>query len=481
VNRRHFLRSAAAAGVVGPLPTTRPAAAQSDGDEGAYAPLGRLDLESAYEAVAGDDAETAYVAIGDGYATVDLADPAEPRVLATRTGLLADDEEGPMALVWDAAVDGDRLLVAGPAHRRSGIVDAAVLVDVSDSADPERVTAYRTGFPVHNCTLVDGYAYLTGNDGDRNPVVILDVGGDEPVEAGRWSVLDHDPAWGNVSGSLRPIHDLSVRNGTLYAAYWDAGTHVVDVADPASPERIGGVEPYTPGELSGLDRNAANREARGPPGNHHYAATNDDGSLLAINVESWGIETSDGYDGGPGGVELYDLADPSDPTHLATIEPPETPEPTPGGVWTTSHNFELRGDRLYTSWYEGGVKLHDVSDPANPERLAWWRDPADASFWTARAGVPGEFFLASSTSHRPAEAALYTFPDRTGEQADPPPMEAALDGGDGSSHSHGTPTATGTATPTGPSTETSASGFGLGAGAAALGGAAWLLRRSRRG
>ncbi|MFB6227235.1 MAG: hypothetical protein ABEH88_01405 [Halobacteriales archaeon] len=69
-----------------------------------------------------------------------------------------------------------------------------------------------------------------------------------------------------------------------------------------------------------------------------------------------------------------------------------------GGLWTTAHNFEIHGDRLYSSWYRAGVKIHDISDPGSPELLAWWLRPRETSFWTAQVGVPGEFFIASSAS-----------------------------------------------------------------------------------
>ena len=120
------------------------------------------------------------------------------------------------------------------------------------------------------------------------------------------------------------------------------------------------------------------------------------------------------------------LSDPESPEKLATIEPEESESNAyRGGTWTTSHNFDWVGDRLYTSWYNGGVKLYDVSDPANPEELAWWRQPDETSFWTAQAAVEGEFFAATSLGSgldNTDAATVFTFPDEAGDQSDPPSL-----------------------------------------------------------
>ncbi|MFC7231105.1 hypothetical protein ACFQMM_06225 [Saliphagus sp. GCM10025308] len=48
-----------------------------------YEPLGSVPVDGACEVVVGDDQETAYLATVDGFATVDVSDPADPQVLPT--------------------------------------------------------------------------------------------------------------------------------------------------------------------------------------------------------------------------------------------------------------------------------------------------------------------------------------------------------------------------------------------------------------
>ncbi|MFB6170995.1 MAG: LVIVD repeat-containing protein [Haloarculaceae archaeon] len=354
-----------------------------------YGPLGRVTVPGATEAVVDDDGETVYVAATDGFATVDVSDPRAPRLLAERRDLLADRPGGPMDQVYDVTLDGDHLLVVGPANPTDA-VHAALLYDVRDPAAPERLAVYETDYPIHNCDLADGVAYLTGNDGDRNDLVLLSAASGE--ELGRWSVLDAAPGWSDVAPILRVVHDVRVRDGRAALACWDAGTWLLDVSDPAAPAVLATVRGRSPEEVPRGDVRARQLER---PGNDHYAAPNDDWSLLGVGVEAWD-RAGTAAAGGPGGIELWDVSEPAAPTRVGTVAPPATPDPTLDGVWTTAHNFEIRGDRLYTAWYRGGVRLLDVSDPADPGDRRAWRDRARASFWTAQAAVPGSFFVASS-------------------------------------------------------------------------------------
>jgi hypothetical protein len=485
VQRRDVLRGTAAAFGTGLV--AAPASAHEgsgdggtvEGDSGDYGPLGVVDVPGAREAVV--DGTIVYVATGDGYATVDVSDPTDPRVLVRRTELRSDDEGGPLVNVQDVKVDGDTLVVAGPAHPRRDALAGLLVVDVSDPATPVERGFFATDYPVHNCDLVDGRAYLTGNDGDRNALVVVDVGPSDPVEIGRWSLLDEDDAWRGVSANRRTLHDVTVHDGVAVCAHWDAGTWLIDVADPTAPSVLGTVEAPAPDDL------ATDGPAPGVtgPGNHHYATLSD--GLLAVGKETFGVPVDDDGDGtterivgGPGGVDLWELSDPTAPTRRATIPPPVSDDPTFQGTWTTAHNLDLEGGTLYTSWYQGGVKRHDVSNPLTPVEESWWLAPDEASFWTARAGESGApgWFVASSRGVGDVPGRLYTFPDSAGTQAEPPTLGSETRTPSEAANVGETPTATGGSTASVP-------GFGVGAGLAALGLGAWRLwsattdRRSR--
>ncbi|MFC6716573.1 LVIVD repeat-containing protein [Natrialbaceae archaeon GCM10025810] len=446
MRRRAFLRSSAASatglalagpGIGSTAALTSGSAVQDEadgnGDGDGYEPLGRVSISGACEAVVGDDGETAYVAAKDGFATVDVSDPAEPTMLAEERDLLADEDEE-FADILDVAVSGDRLVVPGPANETTQPYFHGFLVyDVSDPADPVLAAEpYETGVHIHNCFLEGDRLYVVENNVDdsgtaTNPLVIYDLSDDEVEEVGTWSPLDHEPEWADVHWLVRYLHDVYVQDEVAYLPYWDAGTYVVDVSDPADPELLSSLrdDDVDLDELieASDDETAVMDAQQALPGNDHYAAVDDDGELLAIGREAWAIDEEGPR---PGGIDLYDVRDLEDPTHLATIEAPRAAiETYDGGLWTTSHNFELRDGELYSSWYQAGVKIYDVSDPESPEEIAAWRDPNEAGFWTARVAVPDETFVASSTeliAGAPTDGGLYTFPIEAGEQADPPSL-----------------------------------------------------------
>ncbi|WP_227375371.1 LVIVD repeat-containing protein [Haladaptatus halobius] len=476
MRRREFLRTAAVGGGSATLFASGVSVAREP-----YRPLGSVAVRNAKEAVVGSDGKTAFVASTDGFATVGIGDPANPTVLAERRDLLSGKTGGPLSEIWDVKVDGDRLLVAGPANPvGDNVLHGFALYDVSDPANPERVAFHETEFPIHNAMFADGMAYLTGNDGDGNPLVMVDTSNDSPKEVGRWSMLDADSNWSKVDSWVRSLHDVWVRDGKAYLAQWDAGMWVVDVSDPKNPSHLAHFGGRPLNELAKIPSEKEHDTVIGLPGNDHYVRTNEDGSLLVCNKEAWDTDGKGGN--GPGGMELWDVSNLRQPKKLSEIPAPESKDPTydlqlpnllpigvasahgkchdctggagASGQWTTSHNFDIAGDRLYTSWYQGGVKLFDISDPANLRELAWWRDPKKTSFWTAQR-VSDDFFVAGSMGrHANGKGALYTFPNRAGEQENPPPLTP---GGNGTGGAISAPKNESTAS------TTEQPGFGFGA------------------
>lgn len=462
MRRRQFLAATAA---LGTLPgvghaTPRPSATTT---AGTLEPLGTTPLDGLKEAVVAPDEETVYAAATDGFAVFDVSDPTAPERLAHRSAILADRPDGPLVGIQDVKLDGDRVAVVGPANGRADALEAAVFYDVSDPAAPERVGVYETDYPIHNCDFADGVAYLTGNRGDRNDLVLVEAGPD-PTRLGTWSLADRDDRWTDVPAGVRSLHDVSVQGERAYVAHWDAGTWILDVSDPTTPETVTRVRGRPVAELAELSDNAAIVASTEPPGNDHYVTVNDDATLLAVGGESWDVTPGDAA-GGPSGIELWDLSTPTDPQRLSTIDPPPSPDPSYGGVWTTSHNFDFAGERLYTSWYQGGVKVFDVSDPTDPRTLAAWRRDDTTSFWTAQAA--GDVFVAASRenpSNDDAPGALFVFPD--------PPADATVTPDRTPTRTADTDTSTPTSTApttTADSTATTGPGFGALGALAALG------------
>ena len=107
------------------------------------------------------------------------------------------------------------------------------------------------------------------------------------------------------------------------------------------------------------------------------------------------IEAQSEFDGW-GYARVVDTSTPSAPTEVGQITIPETADPAfaAGFGDLTVHEVEVpRGDpneggpapdddRLaYFSWYAGGFRVVDITDPANPTEVGHYIDPAGNNFW----------------------------------------------------------------------------------------------------
>lgn len=366
-NRRSVLQSLGAVGALGVTGIGTVAGARAQ-----FEPRGSVDISGGVaEAVASDDGATAYVAIDAGFVSVDISDPSAPSVLAERT-------DTGLSGVLDVKEDGNRVIVVGPGNS-TGSVNGMGLYDVSDPSNPTLLAFHETDFAIHNAYLTEDVAYLIDNGSAE--VVMIDVSDDDPSEINRWG----------LSGAST-LHDLWIQDGIAYLCYWDDGTVMLDVSDPNNPSRIGTV------------RDGSSRSGN----NDHYVTLNADASICAIGKEQVGFF-------GHLGVELWDVSTETDTQFLAEIEPPSQP-------WfgeRTSHNLDIAGDYIYTSWYEGGIRVHDISDPSGPEEIASWRGDG-TSFWTAEVAVEGETVIASDEAISSGNGGLYTFPDPRAGSDQPP-------------------------------------------------------------
>ncbi len=238
-------------------------------------------------------------------------------------------------------------------------------------------------------------------------------------------MLDYDPKWSEVDPWVRMLHDVWVHDGRAYLAQWDAGTWIVDVSNPRNP-RTFRTSAADHGRIREIPSSEEQDEVIGLPGNAHFVMTNEDASLLAGDKEAWDTDGPKhgsrryrplGHLGPRHARKLTTIGRRKRPTRvttsgalLAPVRPlrrrrrigprlPRVREVSSSGQWTASHNFDFVGDRLYTLWYDGVVKLFDVSEPAEPKESFWWPgDPNEAAFCTARC-VFDEVFIGGSMGH----------------------------------------------------------------------------------
>ena len=293
----------------------------------------------------------AYVpALQGGLTVFDVRNPAQPVEVAQVAGL--ND-------FWnDAKVQGTTLYVASA---NEGII----VYDVSNPREPRRLGATPVDRPNVHTIYLDGQRLYAASPNPDPSVLIYNIENPQaPVLLSRFRATG-----AGESGSFWP-HDMQAVGNRLYVNHWGLGLVVADVTDPTKPKQLGSFSwPY----------NTSHTSAIGTFNGKTYAFSGD---------ESW-----DGH------LRVLDVTDPAKISQVAEVK---------GRPEISIHNIVLRGTKLYVSYYQEGVRVYDVSNPAAPVRTAYyntWResDPGRGqSFYEGAIGIraPGDGFIYVAETNR---------------------------------------------------------------------------------
>ncbi|MGH7500509.1 MAG: Ig-like domain-containing protein [Longimicrobiales bacterium] len=275
----------------------------------------------AFEGVDGHDYAYIGTFLHDWMKAFDITDPANP--------ILTDSIQLDARRINDVKIHpNNRIAVVtreGASSRRNGIV----VLDLSVPAHPTILSEYTetvTG-GVHN-VWIDGetdlvYACHNGT-GSMHIIDISDPR--NPREVGRWG----------LEKESKTLHDVFVKDGYAYLSYWDDGAIMLDVGAGSH-----GGTPTAPAFVS---------QFRYPEGNTHVAWR--DGKYLYVGDEIF----PDDWDASRpiearGFIHVLDYTDPENPREVATYEVPEA----------GTHNVWVENDLLYVGYYQGGLRVVDVS------------------------------------------------------------------------------------------------------------------------
>ena len=327
--------------------------------------------------------ETVDFCPSQGVRIYSLKDLTNPTLVAT----FADEVSEPdLAGTWTEKVivqhvntpwfNGD-LAAVSIQHCAEGAFAGFGLWDVTDPANPQRLSLYaapgtggshelwlqKVGSRAYVYTAIPFSEFDTSPDGGITPgradFRIVDVS--DPAnptdigEWGAWAELGLFPFYEDENGVFRVnfVHSVNGDGKYAYLSYWDLGTVILDVTDPANPTFLGRTE-YNPDE----------------EGNAHSSWLAKGGNLLIQTDEDFDpspnpdLETAWGY------ARFFDISDPSSPTQLATFKMPTTTQyPPPLGFFSV-HDPKVRGGLAYFSWYSEGVVIVDISRPENPRFVA---------------------------------------------------------------------------------------------------------------
>jgi hypothetical protein len=318
------------------------------------------------------------------FTALDVTDPTAPRMLV--------QTELPHREMRSNSLDlsGDVLAVAYQTVR-PGLQPAGVeLFDVSDPAKPRSISFFdRSGAHsrgAHCLWFVDGeYIHLSSGAADFVPTSpkddqfyqIVDVRNpSQPEEVGRWW-LPGTRQGDEASPPRRHApfdagyrtHNTNVypqRPDRAYVGYIDGGIVILDVADKSQPKLISRVDYHPP-----------------LPGFTHTVLPLFERNLLIVTDEATRFNGEDW----PKLAWVVDASVETNPVIVGSLPLPAVDEFKQHGGRFGAHNIHenqpvptsFHSDTLvFGAFFNGGLRVYDVSNPFHPEEVAYYIPPAPA-------------------------------------------------------------------------------------------------------
>ena len=257
----------------------------------------------------------------------DVTDPASP---VLTDSLIVDARTTNDVKVSE---DGELCVISreGASNRRNGIV----IVDCTDPRNIEIISTYDDELTggVHNLFIYQDHVYAV-NNGIRFDVINIEDPAN-PHRVGRFEL--------DTPGHA--IHDIWIVDGIAYTSNWNDGVAVIDVG---GGDRGG--SPENPVEIARFrDIGGATHAA--------FPYQSPTGKFYIFMGDEIGAPAFDGQEDGrtpefmSGYIHVVDFTDPENPEEVARYEIPEA----------GSHNMWIDDDRLYAGFYQGGLRVLDIS------------------------------------------------------------------------------------------------------------------------
>ena len=283
---------------------------------------------------------------GDVMYTIDISNPAAPVVtdsIIANTRRVNDVMTTP---------DGKFLVFTreGASDRKNGIV----ICSLEDPAHPKPISEFTDGVTagVHSAYIYQQdkfgtHIYLT-NDG-TGALHVIDINDPyKPKEIAQWKTERPDAG--------RSLHDIDLKDGLLYASYWNDGLVILDIGNgmkggsPSKPTMVSNFK-Y---DLNDMYRQV---ELTGGPGfirGTHTAWRHKNYVFIADEVfPATGVKGAKDAAAGRayGRLQVLDVTNIEKPRSVAFYEPEF------GGV----HNVWVAGDTLYMGAYNAGFRAFDIA------------------------------------------------------------------------------------------------------------------------
>ncbi len=314
----------------------------------------------------------------------DVTDPAHP--------VITDSLQFDGRRVNDVKINADASLAVvtseNAATRRNGIT----VVDITEPAHPQHIVHFTEGLTggIHN-TWIEGDLVYAVNYGTRD-IHIIDISHPaNPRQVGRWGLDKED----------KFIHDITIADGLAYLSYWDDGVVILDVG--------AGIRGGTPAEPKFVSQYSYSYDIGGQLyGNTHHAIRY--GDYVFAGDEIFGCPEC--INGARGYIHVIDVSDIDAPREVAYYRVPEA----------GSHNMWAEDDKLYIGYYQGGLRIVDISGELRGDLYRQGREIG----WFMTEDETGTTPNATSTwGAQPYEGLIYASDGSSGlwivELVEPPP------------------------------------------------------------
>ena len=234
----------------------------------------------------------------------------------------------------------EAIVIGNRGYFGSGIGNGGVhIVDLSNPYNPVMLgtvdATHGNGHPIiHEMLVLDqgGKRYLIENYNSTltKPLRVIDIT-DPANPVFKWEFLPQSGGW---------VHNMHIRGNWMFASqYTGSLLELYDISNLAT---------QTPTFKTSITSSSSN----------HSAWTSEDGNYLYSARETF-----------DGDIRVYDIrplfnVPPQPAILLRSIRAGDL-----GINAITPHNPVVMGNKLYVSWYQAGIQVFDISNPANPTRL----------------------------------------------------------------------------------------------------------------
>jgi len=310
-----------------------------------------------------------------GTSIIDVSAPTRP-TLITQISRPAGTHSHKVQVIGDILLvnhERNRFEPSPPETWSAGMA----IYDVSDPSRPEQIGFYPTpGTGVHRMTWWEGdQAYVAGTDSGflGRFLHIVDLSDPtHPTAVGKWwypgqhQAGGETPDWDHHSepgpgdeGRQYALHHALPYGDRAYAGYWDGGMVILDIADRANPKMLS--------RLEFGDESRNTHTAQRLPGRDIVVVTDE-------QLTRWiGVQRH---------VWVVDIADEVNPRVVSRFPVPPGARHAEGIRWGPHNLHEMRPgtftdpNLVFLTYFAGGLRVYDLSDPAEPVEVAHLVPPA---------------------------------------------------------------------------------------------------------